>query len=107
VSHPHVFAVGDCAGLGEAKSGVNAVRHGAVLEQNLRNLVAGTPLVHYEIDPHALLILTCGARYAIASRGSWSAEGRWAWWWKYWIDRRWMKQLRGEVKAELSGEPSR
>jgi selenide,water dikinase len=107
VSHPHVFAVGDCAGLGEAKSGVHAVRHGAVLEQNLRNLVAGTPLASYQPDRNALLLLSCGARYAIASRGSWSAEGRWAWWWKYWIDRRWMKYLRGAPKAELSEATSR
>jgi NADH dehydrogenase FAD-containing subunit len=96
VSHPHIFAVGDCAGLGEAKSGVNAVRHGAVLEQNFRNLVANTPLVSYQPDPNGLLILTCGARYAIAARGSWSAEGRWAWWLKNWIDRRWLRSLRAE-----------
>jgi selenide,water dikinase len=107
VSHPHIFAVGDCAGLGEAKSGVNAVRHGAVLEQNFRHLVAGTPLARYEPDPRALLLLTCGARYAIASRGSWSAEGRWAWWWKNAIDRRWLKRLRGELRAELSPQSSR
>jgi selenide,water dikinase len=102
VSHPHIFAVGDCAGLGEAKSGVHAVRHGAVLEQNFRHLVAGTPLVNYESDPRGLLLLSCGGRYAIAARGTWSAEGSWAWWWKYWIDRRWMKYLRGDPKAELS-----
>lgn len=102
VSHPHIFAVGDCAGLGEAKSGVHAVRHGVVLEQNLRNLVANTPLVSYQPDPRALLIMSCGARYAIAARGTWSAEGRWAWWWKSWIDRRWLRRLRGEAKAELS-----
>jgi selenide,water dikinase len=102
VSHPHIFAVGDCAGLGEPKSGVNAVRHGAVLEQNLRNLVTGTPFVSYQPDPNALMLLTCGARYAIAWRGGWSAEGRWAWWWKYAIDRRWMKQLKAKLRAEAS-----
>ena len=107
VSHPHIFAVGDCAGLGEAKSGVHAVRHGAVLEQNFRNLVANVPLVNYEPDPRALLLMSCGARYAIAARGAWSAEGPWAWWWKYWIDRRWMKYLRGEAKGELSATASR
>jgi len=103
VSHPHVFAVGDCAGLGEAKSGVNAVRHGAVLEQNFRNLVSGAPLVAYEPDPNALMLVSCGARYAIAWRGGWSAEGRWAWWWKNWIDRRWLKRLKGNLSAS---EPS-
>jgi selenide,water dikinase len=99
LSHPHLFAVGDCAGLGEAKSGVNAVRHGAVLEQNLRNLVSGTPLVAYEPDPNALMLLTCGSRYAIAWRGGWGGEGRWAWWWKYAIDRRWIKRLRARKVA--------
>src|SRR5438105_416252 len=50
-------------------------------------------------------ILTCGARYAIAARGSWSAQGRWAWWWKNWIDRRWMARLRGEkLKRKVSLE---
>jgi selenide,water dikinase len=95
VSHPHIFAVGDCAALAEEKSGVHAVRHGTVLAQNLRNLVTGAALVDYQPRPHALLLMSCGARYAIAARGGWSAEGRWAWWWKNWIDRRWLRRLRG------------
>jgi selenide,water dikinase len=92
-SHPHVFAVGDCAALNEAKSGVHAVRQGAILERNLRHLVAGTALEAYESQPNALLLMSCGARYAIAARGAWSSEGRWAWWWKNAVDRRWMRQL--------------
>ena len=93
VSHPNVFASGDCAALGEAKSGVHAVRHGMLLERNLRHVAAGTALEAYEPQPHALLIMSCGARYAIAVRGNWSAEGRWVWWWKNAIDRRWMRRL--------------
>jgi len=93
VSHPHVFAVGDCAALAEAKSGVHAVRQGAVLERNLRHLAAGTALEAYEPQPNALLLMSCGARYAIASRGGWSVEGRWAWWWKNAVDRSWMRRL--------------
>jgi len=93
VSHPQVFAVGDCAALEEAKSGVHAVRHGMLLAQNLRKLVAGEALEPYAPNPKALLLLTCGARYAIAARGGWSAEGRLAWWWKNAIDRRWMRTL--------------
>jgi selenide,water dikinase len=96
VSHPEVFAAGDCAATGEAKSGVHAVRQGVVLAHNLRALVRETPLLEYQPRPHALLLLTCGARYAIAARGGWSAQGHWAWWWKRWIDRRWMARLRGE-----------
>ena len=93
VSHAYIFAAGDCAALSEAKSGVHAVRHGMLLERNLRHVAAGTALEAYEPKPHALLLMSCGGRYAIAARGTWSAEGRWAWWWKNAIDRRWMRRL--------------
>jgi selenide,water dikinase len=101
VSHPEVFALGDCAAAAEAKSGVYAVRHGELLARNLPRLVAGTPLEAYQPDSRALMLLTCGARYAIAARGGWSAEGRWAWWWKNWIDRRWLKRLRAQKKGAV------
>ena len=93
ISHPNVLAVGDCAALDEAKSGVHAVRHGMLLERNMRHIAAGTALEAYEPKPQALLVMSCGSRYAIATRGTWSAEGRWVWWWKNAIDRRWMRRL--------------
>ena len=93
VSHAGVLAAGDCAAAGEAKNGVHAVRQGAVLADNLRRLVGGLPPQPYRPLEKALLILTCGARYAIAMRGDWSAEGRWGWWWKNAIDRRWLRHL--------------
>lgn len=102
VSHPNVFAAGDCAALPEAKSGVHAVRQGEVLAQNLRSLVGGAPLARYQPRRKALLILTCGARYAIAARGDWSAEGRWVWWWKRAIDRRWLRRLRRPLRPAAS-----
>jgi len=97
-SHPYVLASGDCAALGEAKSGVHAVRHGMLLERNVRHLASGTALEAYEPKPQALLVMSCGGRYAIATRGSWSAEGRWVWWWKNAIDLRWMRRL-NETRA--------
>jgi selenide,water dikinase len=109
VSHPEIFAVGDCAATGEAKSGVHAVRQGEVLAHNLRALVKDQPLVPYEPRPHALHLITCGARYAIAMRGAWSAQGHWVWWWKNWIDRRWIARLRGEKlkpKADRGRSPN-
>jgi selenide,water dikinase len=93
VSHPDILAAGDCAALDEAKSGVHAVRQGATLADNLRCMVSGARLQSYRPRGKALLILTCGARYAIALRGEWSAQGRWVWWWKNWIDRRWLRML--------------
>ena len=96
VSHPEVFALGDCATLREAphpRSGVYAVRHGESLTENLRRLVDGAQLEPYVAQTKALVLLTCGARYAIAQRGAWSAQGRWVWWWKDRIDRRWVRSF--------------
>lgn len=101
VSHPEVFAAGDCAALdgGEAKSGVHAVRHGALLLHNLGALVKQQPLQIYQPRPCALALISCGARYAIAAWGGWSAEGRWAWHWKDRIDRRWVASFRATRRA--------
>ena len=96
VSHPEVFCIGDCATLRDSphpKSGVYAVRHGEALVENLRRLFSGRALEPYLPQKRALLLLTCGARYAIAERGGWTAQGRWVWWWKDWVDRRWIKRL--------------
>jgi selenide,water dikinase len=96
VSHPDIFAAGDCATLQPQpvpKSGVYSLREGQTLAQSLRCLVSGMPLPAYRPQRHALMLLTCGGRYAIAERGSWSAEGRWVWWWKNHIDRKWIRSL--------------
>ncbi len=96
VSHPEVFAVGDCATLQSApvpKSGVYSVRQGETLAQSFRRVVQDQPPVPYRAQRHALALLSCGRRYAIAQRGGWSAEGRWVWWWKDRIDRRWIRSL--------------
>jgi NADH dehydrogenase FAD-containing subunit len=97
VSHPEVFALGDCATLRDSphpKSGVYAVRHGELLAANLRRLFSTQPLEPYVPQKRALLLLSCGARYAIAQRGGWSAQGRALWWLKNRIDRRWVASFR-------------
>jgi pyridine nucleotide-disulfide oxidoreductase family protein len=97
VSHPEVFALGDCATLREApqpRSGVYALRQGEALIDNLRRLVAGAALEPYAPQKRALSLISCGARYAIAERGGWTAQGRWVWWWKDRIDRRWVASFR-------------
>ena len=97
VSHPDVFAAGDAASLEHTsvpKSGVYAVRQGAVLAENLKRAVRGMPMLDYVPQRESLSLLSCGGKYAIASRGGWSAEGRWVWWWKNWLDRRWVAKFR-------------
>jgi selenide,water dikinase len=96
VSHPDVFAAGDNASLEGAevpKSGVYAVRQGAVLAENLTRVVRGMPMLDYRPQKKSLALISCGGKYAIASRGNWSAEGAWAWKWKDWLDRRWMARF--------------
>jgi len=93
-SHPEVFAAGDCATLRDAphpKSGVYAVRHGDWLARNLRYALAEVPPHRYRPQRRALALISCGERNAIADWSGWSAEGAWAWRWKDWLDRRWVR----------------
>jgi selenide,water dikinase len=93
---PAVFGTGDCATLKdspEPRSGVFAVRQSETLLENLRRSVTRDELKVHAQRRRALQIVSCGSRYAIAERGDWSAEGRWVWRWKDWIDRRWLRSL--------------
>jgi selenide,water dikinase len=98
VSHPNVFAVGDTAArddLALPKSGVYAVRAGPTLAFNLRRFLAGGTLQRWQPSLRSLSLLSCGDRTAIASWGEWSAQGRWAWWWKDRIDRAFVARYSG------------
>jgi NADH dehydrogenase FAD-containing subunit len=92
-SHPEVFAAGDCAALDVPKSGVYAVRAGELLAQTFAGLVQAKPPPAFQPRRRALIILSCGARRAIAQWGGWTAEGALVWRWKNWIDRRWLQAL--------------
>ncbi len=91
VTHPFVFASGDCATVGatpHAKSGLYAVRHGPPLATNLLRQLCGGPLVAWRPQPRALALVSTGGRDAILSWGPFAAEGAWVWRWKDRIDRR-------------------
>jgi selenide,water dikinase len=96
VNDAQVFAVGDVAAVlphPREKAGVFAVRQGPPLTANLRRALAGEALRPFKPQTKFLKLITTGDKYAVASRGRLSVEGRWVWRLKDWIDRRFMEKF--------------
>lgn len=94
-SHSQVFAAGDVATRVDsphAKSGVYAVRAGPALSANLQRSLAGQALQPHQPQRRTLYLLATGPKEAVVSWSGLSTTGAWAWRWKDWIDRRFMKQ---------------
>ncbi len=91
VTHPDVFAAGDCAsvyGNPHARAGVFAVRAGPVLAANLRSALAGESLQRHRTSARYLALVSTGNRHAVAVWNGFAWEGDWVWRWKDRIDRR-------------------
>lgn len=95
VSHPKVFAVGDCAEWARPlpKAGVFAVRMGPVLSRNLRAALGVGRSAAFAPQQRFLALLSTADGRAIASWGRWSAQGRWVWRWKDHIDRAFLERF--------------
>jgi NADH dehydrogenase FAD-containing subunit len=94
-NHHQVFAAGDVSTRMDrdlSRSGVYAVRAGPALARNLGAAVAGREPESHNPPKVTLSLLSCGQRYAVASWGNYSAQGRWVWWLKNWIDRRFVSR---------------
>jgi selenide,water dikinase len=110
VSHPYVFAAGDCAGMEgnpRPKSGVWAVRAGAPLATNLRRAAAGRALRRWRPQREALAILGTGGGRAVAWRNGFSLSGRLVWRWKDAIDRHWMRMYQRLRPMPMAAEDMR
>ena len=96
-SHSRVFAAVDASTRVDralARSGVHAARAGAALVYNLTAVAAGTALKPHQAPGASLSLLACGDRYALGTWKKYSAQGWWLWWFKNWIDRRFMARYR-------------
>lgn len=96
VSHPDVLACGDCssmAGVNIPKAGVYAVRQAPVLADNVIAKMSGKRLRSWQSTSEALAIISTGERSAIAHRAGKTMQGRLIWWWKCYLDRRFMQKF--------------
>jgi pyridine nucleotide-disulfide oxidoreductase family protein len=100
VSHPFVFAAGDCASVAKRpnpKSGVYAVRAGAPLGENLLRTLTQRPLISYRPQKRALYLISAGGQDAIGVWGPLVIDGAWVWRWKDRIDRKFIRRFNPRV----------
>ena len=100
VSHPFVFAAGDCVEIeglergSPPKAGVYAVRSGPVLIQNLSAFLEGKELTEYVPQDDFLKLLVCGDGKAMGFRFGLAFYGSWVFRMKDYIDQEFMKLFR-------------
>ncbi|MEM1129409.1 MAG: selenide, water dikinase SelD [Pseudomonadota bacterium] len=105
-THPHVFAVGDCAHMAASprpKAGVYAVRQAPVLFHNLCTALQETGARRrYRPQDDYLKLISLGGKRAIASKWGLSVAGAWCWRLKDRIDQKFMAHLSvlPDVKVE-------
>lgn len=97
LSHPDVFAAGDCANLSFAprpKAGVYAVREAPILANNLRAALTGGPELTYRPQKDYLKLISLGDKVALAEKAQFTAAAPWLWRVKDRIDRDFMAKFR-------------
>jgi len=113
ISHPEVYAAGDCAHMTFAprpKAGVYAVRQAPVLTHNLRAALAGGMPRRYRPQRDYLKLISLGGREALVERSGLTLRAPWLWRWKNRIDRDFMdrfRRLRPMAPAPVTGDAAR
>jgi NADH dehydrogenase FAD-containing subunit len=94
-SHNRVFATGDISArpdLTPARCGAYDRLAGPALARNLAAAVTGAAPKGHNPPGSGLTLMSCGLRYAAGSWRGYSFEGRWVWWLKDRMDRRFVAQ---------------
>lgn len=86
-SYPQIFSAS-----GQASDTSKAL--GPALVHNLRAALDHKPLKSLPFTPQSVNLIACGDRTAIATYGTFTLQGRWAWYWKNVIDQRWIRQYK-------------
>ncbi len=99
VAHPKIFGAGDGICFGKEclpRIGVFAVRQGPVLQRNLLAALRSEALEEFKPQKNYLLILNLGDGTGLLTYGSWTLRSRWAFWFKDWLDRRFVRKFQSK-----------
>jgi len=108
---PPIFVAGDAAGAGDTdgtripRAGVYAVRQAPILATNIRAVLEGHAMQPFVPQADFLKLINTGDGRAIGQWRGWSFEGRWAWWLKDAIDRRFMRQFPSSAASPATPQP--
>ena len=94
-----IFAVGDSGTIIEhpsPKAGVYAVRQSPILWHNLQATLSGGKLIPYVPQGDFLKLLNTGDGKALLQYKSLTFYGRWCWWLKTYIDKRFVKRFQSK-----------
>lgn len=95
-NYPNVFGAGDTATVinyPRPRAGVFAVRQGPPLYRNILRYIAGQAPQSFKPQDEFLKLVSTGEKAALATRNGVHVAGRAIWYWKHWIDRRFMQRF--------------
>ncbi len=105
---PTVFGTGDCVSFRAfpdlARSGVHAVRQGAVLVDNVMSFLKGGRLRAFRPQRRCLYLLNAGDSSAVLNYGPFACKARWVRKLKDWIDQRWVASFLPPEMASTAAE---
>lgn len=98
VDYPFVFGAGDCVSINTysrlPKNGINAVRQGSILWDNVKSYMVGERLKIFKPQKRYVAILSTGNKKALFTYGRFSVHSRLAWKVKHYIDHKFMKRFK-------------